>query len=408
MVVKFYLTKPKVESKLRLVCTYNRGNQLKFSTQYSLHPKYWDAKKQCVDDSMQGSTELNHLLEQLKLDVLKQARELMLIGITEWIELKDRLGNYLKTGSTESVVVTQSSNNLSIELTSSINLFLNAKSIDYKPGTVRKYLILQSILKEFEKYRYNKITLAGVTYPLMEEFRLYMLNVRNNRNDSAYIKLACLKCLLRWLIQNNFPIDAKALEIRQAVKMKYDIVTLSENELKRIASANVNDFLKPIRDCFLFQVYTGQRFSDMQQISPEQIQGKTWIFQSVKTGKNMQVPLVGWSKVAWDIGEKYGFSLPKYTGQYFNRALTKICYAAGITELVTLNRYQGSKSIQISKPKCEFISSHTARRTCVSLLLLKGVPPTVVMKLTGHTSIQTMMKYERTTNEALFNALSVL
>ena len=408
MVVKFYLTKPRVESKLRLVCIHSRGNQLKYTTEYSVHPDYWNSKNQCVDETMQGFAELNHLLEQLKLDVLKQARELKLIGVTEWSELKLRLNNYLKTGSTEVPVDLDKANSLAIDLTSTIDSFIEAKSIDYKAGTVRKYIILQSVLKEFEKHRNATITLADVSYSLMEEFRLYMLNVRENRNDSVYIKLACLKCLLRWLLKNNYPIDDKALEIRQAVKIKNEIVTLNESELELIAAANVEDFQEPIRDCFLFQVYTGQRFSDMQQLAPEQIHGNIWKFQSVKTGKNMQVPLVGWSKAAWDIGVKYNFSLPKYTGQYFNRALTKICRAAGLTKPVTINRYQGSSTIVITKPKCEFISSHTARRTCVSLLLLKGVPPTVVMKLTGHTSIQTMMKYERTSNEALFNALSVL
>lgn len=408
MVVKFYLTKPKVESKLRLVCIHSRGNQLKYTTEYSVHPDYWDSKNQRVDDTMQGYAELNHLLEQLKLDVLKQARELKLVGVTEWSELKQRLNNYLKTGSTELHQEVVKANGLNAKLTCTIDDFIESKSIDYKPGTVRKYHILQSILKEFEKHRNATIALADVSYPLMEEFRLYMLNVRKNRNDSVYIKLACLKCLLRWLLKNNYPIDDKALEIRQAVKTKNDIVTLNESELELIAAAQLEDFQEPIRDCFLFQVYTGQRFSDMQQLSPEQIHGNVWKFQSVKTGKNMQVPLIGWSKVAWDIGIKYGFSLPKYTGQYFNRAITKICRAAGITKSVTINRYQGSSTIKITKSKCEFISSHTARRTCVSLLLLKGVPPTVVMKLTGHTSIQTMMKYERTSNEALFNALSHL
>ena len=122
----------------------------------------------------------------------------------------------------------------------------------------------------------------------------------------------------------------------------------------------------------------------------------------------MHIPLVGWSRKAWDIGLKYNFSLPKFSQQYFNREISKICPTAKITEPVLLNRDKGNTRIQIRKPKCDLVSSHTARRTCVSLLLEKGVPPTVVMKLTGHTSIQTMMKYERTSNEALLNALSAL
>lgn len=408
MVIKYYLTKPNQESKLRLVCIFSRTEQLKFTTEHRIHPKFWDSKQQKATDKMDGSSELNLLLEELKLCVLKQFRELKLQGVTVWPIIKEKLLLYLKTGSAKGDTEQGASKSLNFDLRTMIDVFIASKTVEYKPTTVKKYKLLKSILGEFETYRNKKIKLSEISYSLLEEFRLYMLTVRNNRNDSVYIKLASLKCVLRWLLINNYPIDVKALEIRQKVKQKHDIVTLSEEELKLPHKVKLNSFQSQIRDCFLFQVYTGQRFSDMQQLNPNQITGDIWSFQSIKTGKNLLIPLVGWSKIAKDIASKYNYTFPKYTQQYFNREITKICRLAGITEQVTLKRYKGSTTIDICKSKCEMISSHTARRTCVSLLLLKGVPPTVVMKLTGHTSIQTMMKYERTSNEALFNALSVL
>ncbi len=408
MVIKFYLTRPEVESKLRLVCIYSRKQQLKFTTEHLVHPKYWDAKNQCVKNSMLGSDELNHLLELMKLDVFKCIRELKLEGINEWADMKISLLNYLKTGSKDGASQAQFKKDLSASFISMIYEFLGAKSAEYKPETARKYKVLEAVTLEFEKYRRSKILLSDISYPLLEEFRLYLLNVRKNRNDTIYKMLAAFKCVIRWLIKNNYTVDAKALELRQTVKVKHDIVTLNEKELAKIANTKLKPHQEAIRDCFLFQVYTGQRYSDMQQLSPDQIKGKIWRFQSIKTGKDMQVPLIGWSQMAFEIGKRYNFSLPQYAQQYFNREITKICRVAKITEPVSINRYQGSSTIQIRKPKCELISSHTARRTCVSLLLEKGVPPTVVMKLTGHSSIQTMMRYERTSNEALFNALAGL
>ena len=397
-----------MESKLRLVCTFSRKEQLKFTTEYSIHPDFWDGKNQRVDEKMVGAEELNLLLQQFKLNVLKKVHEFQLQGISDWSDLKVQLTSYLKDSRKTSSKDNNSKSSQTITLVGMIDKFLETKVADYKPGTIKKYHVLKAILLDFEKRRKKNIMLEDVSYSLMEEFRLYLLNVRMNRNDTVYIKLAGLKCILRWLIINNYPINERALEIRQSVKAKHDIVTLSENELHKIESADVTPHQDPIRDCFLFQVYTGQRFSDMQQLCPEQIHGQVWKFQSEKTGKDMQIPLVGWSKKAWEIGLKYNFTLPKFSQQYYNREITKICRSAKITEQVILNRYKGNRRIQIRKSKCELISSHTARRTCVSLLLEKGVPPTVVMKLTGHTSIKTMMKYERTTNEALFKALSSL
>ena len=260
MVVKFYLTKPNTESKLRLVCTYSRKEQLKFTTNHLVHPNYWDAKQQCVIDSMEGAEELNLILQQFRLDVLKKIRELQLKGVTDWPELKDRLHNYLKNGVSNSSKKVKEQKTLSIALTSLFEQFLAAKSADYKSGTVKKYNVLKAIIIEFEEHRKTQITLKEVSYSLLEEFRLYMLNVRKNRNDTGYIKLAGLKCLLRWLIMSNFPIDLKALEVRQTVKSKHDIVTLSDNELNRIACADVT------ASRFLFVTVFSFRFTQVNAI----------------------------------------------------------------------------------------------------------------------------------------------
>jgi integrase len=59
---------------------------------------------------------------------------------------------------------------------------------------------------------------------------------------------------------------------------------------------------------------------------------------------------------------------------------------------VTLKRYSGNKELIKSGPKYEFMSSHIARRTCITWLLEKNVPPTTIMKLTGHKDIKTLMR----------------
>lgn len=132
---------------------------------------------------------------------------------------------------------------------------------------------------------------------------------------------------------------------------------------------------------------------------------ESWNFSQIKTSKEITVPFVGWSQIAIEIAAKYNYQFPQYTPQYFNRALKMVCRNAGITESVTFSRSKGSDTILIKKQKCDLVSSHTARRTAVSMLLEKGIPPTVVMKITGHSSIQTMMRYERTSNKAVYDAL---
>jgi len=406
MNVKFYAREGKTDSKIQICVITDRRQTLKVSTKIVIPKGTWDSANQQVKMNFIGAEELNETLLQTKLDVLKQYRKLNLDGIVEWSELMPRLKNYIKTGKTEPTVTKREEENLGME--EAINQFIRVRSIDYKPETIRKYIVLQAVWSQFEEYRKKCVGVMALSYPVLEEFRLYLISVRKNRNDTVYKMLAALKSLIRWLIQQGLSIDKRCLELRQKVKSKYEIVTLTEEEITLLKDVRLNKALAIIRDCFLFQLYTGQRFSDMQQLSPEQIFERTWKFQSIKTGKKMYVPMVGWGEAAFDIALCYDFRFPKYASQYFNRALKKICKTAEINEPVSLKRFNGSKAITIKKPKYEFVSSHTARRSCVSQLLAKGVPPTIVMKLTGHSSIQTMMRYERTTNESLFNAILTL
>lgn len=406
MNVKYYAREGKTDAKIQICLIHSRTQTLRVTTRHVIPIGVWDKSSQQVNTKVNGADELNETLLQDKLDVLKQYRTLNLNGITNWSDLTPRLKNYIKTGSVELESIQTTEEKLGLE--EAIRRFLIAKEVEYKPETNRKYSVLLTVWQHFEKHRKKRVYVSKLSYSIVEEFRHYLLTVRNNRNDTVYKMLASLKSLIRWLIQNDYPVDPKCMEVRQKVRVKHEIVTLSEVEILKLKQATLKQEHQIIRDCFLFQLYTGQRFSDMQQLSPEQINGDVWRFQSIKTGKDMTVPFVGWGRTAFEVAHRYDFSFPQYAPQYFNRALKKICELAGIDETVTLKRFNGSKEVTITEPKCKLVSSHTARRTCVSQLLAKGVPPTIVMKLTGHSSIQTMMRYERTSNDSVMAALSVL
>ncbi len=397
MIIKFYLAPGGKEATIR-ACFYEDVNrQFKVHTHFKIKETYWDKKNQIARKTMHGFESFNEELNFYKLDLLNQIRLLRFDKVKDWDQLKMNIKQFLKTGNYQI--------NKSINLLSGIDLFIAERSNEYKPGTIRKYEVLKVLLGHFtEKYKCVLKT-DNLDYSTIEKFRQYVLYDRNNRNDTAYRMIAALKCVIRWMIKSGYEVDPGTLNVSQPVKNKYDIVTLSEDEIQQIKSANLSIEQQRVRDCFLFQIYTGQRYSDMQQLSPEQIKGHIWIFRSVKTDKLMHIPFVGWSAEAKLIAEKYNFRFPQYTSQYFNRALKLICRNAKINTVVRLTRWRGSQEIIIEKPKHEMISSHTARRTSVSLLLAKGVPPTIVMKLTGHTDIKTMMKYERTTTDALEKSL---
>ena len=112
--------------------------------------------------------------------------------------------------------------------------------------------------------------------------------------------------------------------------------------------------------------------------------------------------------VALEILKKNNYVLPLLSQQRFNDYIKKAGFKAGLNEDIVIKRLSGKRIIEIKKPKYAFISSHMARRSCVTILLQKGVPPTTVMKLTGHSDLKTLMKYENTSFNELVKALETV
>jgi len=117
------------------------------------------------------------------------------------------------------------------------------------------------------------------------------------------------------------------------------------------------------------------------------------------------VPFTGFIAHALPILEKYNYTFPTICNQKFNLYLKEIGEIAELTTPVRIIRFTGTKEVQIRQPKFEFMSSHMARRTFVTIMLEKGVPITVVQKITQHSDIRMLMKYESHGENAIIESL---
>ena len=92
--------------------------------------------------------------------------------------------------------------------------------------------------------------------------------------------------------------------------------------------------------------------------------------------------------------------LPKlFSNQKTNEYLKELGELAGITESILIIKYRGIEKVEFLEPKYKFISSHTARRTFVTLSLEKGMRPETVMSITGHKDYKTFKKYIKLTDK---------
>jgi integrase len=74
-------------------------------------------------------------------------------------------------------------------------------------------------------------------------------------------------------------------------------------------------------------------------------------------------------------------------------------YKAGFNESILMVKYRGVEKVEFIEPKYKFISTHTARRTFVTLSLEKGMRPETVMSITGHKDYHSFKKYIKLTDK---------
>ena len=151
-----------------------------------------------------------------------------------------------------------------------------------------------------------------------------------------------------------------------------------------------------VRDIFLIGCFIGQRVSDYGRIAPEWF-GKTRNgvkvirLEQQKTRNNVCVPIVGNQLKA--LLKKYDYCAPKISDQEIDRTIKDICERLSLSipslavkyktilkkhEKIALytNKDGGRKMFEINekgecmKPKWAMVSSHTARRTCITNMYL--------------------------------------
>jgi integrase len=89
----------------------------------------------------------------------------------------------------------------------------------------------------------------------------------------------------------------------------------------------------------------------------------------------------------------------------FNRYIKTIAKLAGVNELIKCSYKKQGKDVIEVKPKFEWISSHTCRRSFCTNEFLTGTPVELIMKISGHKSVKDFYRYIRISPEEAGNKM---
>ena len=380
--------------KLKYRLVYNRKKQLNrqgtalvqaeallnqrkvyFKTNIYLKPEHWDKQTSQVCNHPQAN-DLNTMLFEFILHL--QAIELSLWkrGIPVTLSLlKDAIRK-----------------DKPVNVTFPVFARIYVQESDRKRSTKENLLTTITVLQEFRP----GLDFKDITYTLLRDFEVHLKEKGNSVNTIAK-HLRQLRTLVNEAINQGYiPSDAypfRKFKIKQE-KGRKEFLTL--NELRRLENLLVSDKrLRHVLDAFLFCCYTGLRYSDFCQLTPENIirvNGKRWLyFKSVKTDVEIRLPLhLLFEGKALAVLERYDI-VTDFAKIGPNSEANK-----HLAQLATLARIR------------KHITYHTARHTCATLLVHQGVPITTVQKLLGHTSVRTTEVYSEVLSNTIIRDLKAV
>ena len=405
---KFWNPSP---TALYLFFSPDKSCRIKYRTNYKILPKSWDFEKERLKPSASGALEFNVELNNLANCCTREAMR------------KKETNPFLSKEDYKQIVQDcidrDNAVNSEISISHLKTQFLSYKSNFVKEGTLKEYRTVFKGLEDFEKHKGTKLILREMDGKFLDQFEVFLSRKKNTNdgdkegllNDTIHKYISTLKVFLKWCNDNDYLVHPDVFKTQKTnfkKKAYNEIIALSESEIQKLMNHDLSDrpSLERVRDLFCLLCYTGQRFEDLINFDPKDIKNNAWDFISVKVKKRVIVPFEGYIAPAKDILERIGYSVPKISNQKFNEYIKTVGKLAGMDEIIKITRYSGKQKLVIEKRKYDFLSSHVGRRSMVTNLLSRNVPITLVQKLTAHSDIRTLMKYESANTDSLIDALN--
>lgn len=345
-----------------------------FRTNLYLKPEHWNSRNAQVDNHPQAH-DLNSMLFEFVLHL--QAIELSLWkrGIPVTLSL---LKDAIKKDKP-------------VNVTFPVFAKIYVQESDRKRSTKENLMTTITVLQEFRP----GLDFKDITYTFLKDFEVHLKEKGNSVNTVAK-HMRQLRTLVNEAINQGYiPSDAYPFRKYKIKQEKGRKEFLTPDELKRLENLDVDKKLRHVLDAFLFCCYTGLRYSDFCQLTPENIirvNGKRWLhFKSVKTDVEIRLPLhLLFEGKALAVLERYDI-VTDFAKIGPNSEANK--YLAQLAALARIRKH---------------ITYHTARHTCATLLVHQGVPITTVQKLLGHTSVRTTEVYSEVLSNTIIRDLKAV
>ena len=416
MAVSFFLKTPKAEKSAIYIRCFLRGEKYRTSTKISIDPRLWNPNTQAVRDvrGFASAKVFNNRLREMR-DAAEQVQDEVM---TEPVmptadEFWNRFFKKLD-GVAPRVDMT---------FTEYLGKYAERRKTTHALNTAKQYTTAYNRLCEYEEHYHTKVRFTDISLRFYEQFRKWMLARGYNLNTLGTV-IKSFKVAYRDARDVDGLHDLHETEKRGFSSANYAAKTvyLSLDELQRIADLEItpdtllatfpdlrtedksmmgnlrrkSESLNIIRNKFLLGAYTALRVSDFNHLRDVHIDGDYFRVTTQKTGALVVIPIHPVIRKMIDGG--FDISTP-ITDQKINKHIKEVARMAGITQVVEGTKLVDHRAVVGFYPKCDIITTHTARRSAATNMFKAGIPAISIMKITGHTTEKAFMKYIKITAE---------
>ena len=273
---------------------------------------------------------------------------------------------------------------------------LTDKGREFSQETIRIYKNAVAYYKEFEKSLNSRTRTQEFNKDFIKAYELYATKQGLSKN-SVSVYVSKLKAIGNILID-----DGVIIGNFRKVKTQCEETTkisLSEAEITMLKSIELTNSETKVLDVFLIQVFSGLRWHVLQKFlsSPlsyiNEYNGKAYIdIVSDKTDEQSVIPLH--TEISVILG-KYSGNMPIFSDAYVRRTIKLICKKAGIDQSVPVRITRGGKMTETLIPKYKLVSSHTGRRSFITLVRKHISNNETVMAMSGHKNEKQLRQYDK-------------
>lgn len=367
---------------IRIIDEYQAEHLLR--TPLRISPAMWDAEKQRpVNIYKKKFKELNRKLDRLKINIAEY-----LSNRTKKIRLSCyKLQQIIKENSSNAKPDYPKDS-----LLNHIDAYINNRSHLISPSTFKRYMVFLHLLERFEGHRKRHLYLHEVNGDFIKEFFEFG-NMEEYCKSTVHRTIYFVRTILNFLEKRGIRTCVYELELPKEKRSNL-FVTLNEDEIIKIKSAEMPENLKAARDWLVISCYTGQRVSDFMNFNIENmeiIHGRPCMsFVQQKTQKEILLPL---HPATLNILNQNANTFPrKLATNIYNSQIKEVVRLAGINNLVKVRKRRGFRVIEMFVQKWEATVSHIGRRSFASNFYGK-IPTALLMEATGHSTEQMFHRY---------------